>query len=526
MTTLQIRPRRKRPNAGGGGGTTPNYAALTVADAQQPDYAAYTALGVRTAAAGTAYADPVSGLTIVKTTSATVPFANSGGGVDYSSVASISHLWVNAGSNFVTVHQIFAFDGQRWLYDINLATGALSNRRQAPGAGSRDLQLAFSQNPATPRICYYIKSGANGLTILQRYNTATDTDAATGNFPHDFGPTDATADLNWLVGDRNDQWFSFGALGNGFVLAWDSANNVVKKKTVAQIATLYSPSGATIDEPHLDLDGEYVYIAAPKAGSNNLVVWKLSDDTLTDTGVLYSHLAGYRNMVVYSNGGSAQERRPPTGSPTQYLTTIQSTDGDQHRSENYIQDGGNDDWIEIDCILDGFLDDPTPAWTLHSGTAGVDAVWKFTPVYRGGNSTRMGAYGAITQQETADATRLRGQLTRVGSVGAVNAAGKMFHDAGPNVTYARALDDLDLSVGANANRMYASCPNSVHQAIAVMKLDGSSVRFVAHHYTLDNSYYHQPKACISNGGHCITFDSDMNDSDGRYDNFVVLLPVS
>ena len=67
----------------------------------------------------------------------------------------------------------------------------------------------------------------------------------------------------------------------------------------------------------------------------------------------------------------------------------------------------------------------------------------------------------------------------------------------------------------------------VHDAIALMRLDGSDARLVAHHYSLDaeRQYDAMPKATISPDGKLIIFSSNMNDSDGRVDVFAVEIPL-
>lgn len=522
--SFQIRGRLGVTPAAPSGTTDPTQ--LPVASGQLPDFAAYTGRGL---AANATYTDPVTGVTVLKLTSSTVPVANTSITHDYSSINAISHPWTSGSDTFVTAHINALSQGSgRYLVDINLTTPGYTNYRAAPGAGTRDMQFVFSQNPATPRIAYYIKNTANGWRSIARYDTSTNTDAPSGNFPKEFGGGGpATEDLQWLQQDKNDQWFACMGRASGFVIAWDATNNVTRSRTQAQIATLYSPSSAAIDEPHIDLDGVYCYIAAPKAGVNNLVQWDLGADSITDTGIVYSHLAGYRSLAVYGNGSNRQARRvPSSGAVTEYLDNDSCTDGDQHRSLNWIQSGtATDNWILIDCQGDGALSDITPTWTLHSGTAGVDAIWKATPAYRFQQSTsRMASFGAIYQQETADATRFRATLTRVASLAAVNAAGKYFHDSGINTLYCRALDDVNLST--SGDKVNVACANPVHNALALMKLDGSDVRLVAHHYAQSGSYYSQPRACLAPNGRLVMWTSDQNDNDGRSDVFVAFLPTS
>ena len=70
-------------------------------------------------------------------------------------------------------------------------------------------------------------------------------------------------------------------------------------------------------------------------------------------------------------------------------------------------------------------------------------------------------------------------------------------------------------------------PALVHDAIALLRLDGSEARLVAHHYSLDaeRQYQAMPKATISPDGKLIIFSSNMNDRDGRVDVFAFEVPT-
>jgi hypothetical protein len=70
-------------------------------------------------------------------------------------------------------------------------------------------------------------------------------------------------------------------------------------------------------------------------------------------------------------------------------------------------------------------------------------------------------------------------------------------------------------------------PALVHDAVALLRLDGSDARLVCHHYSLDaeERYEAMPKATISPDGKLVMFSSNMNDSDGRIDVFAAEVPV-
>ena len=65
----------------------------------------------------------------------------------------------------------------------------------------------------------------------------------------------------------------------------------------------------------------------------------------------------------------------------------------------------------------------------------------------------------------------------------------------------------------------------VFNSLAVFRVDGSDLRFLAHHGSTGQEYWAQPHATISPDGHVVIWGSDMGGSD-RIDTFLALLPTS
>jgi hypothetical protein len=128
---------------------------------------------------------------------------------------------------------------------------------------------------------------------------------------------------------------------------------------------------------------------------------------------------------------------------------------------------------------------------------------------------------AVRQFALNDKTQFASSLAEVAEFSALG-EGTFFYDAAKTRIYAW----LD-GGGSPAGRVEIKAPALVHDAIALMRLDGSEARLVAHHYSLDaeRQYQAMPKATISPDGKLIIFSSNMNDRDGRVDVFAVDVPT-
>jgi len=202
--------------AGGGGGGNADPTLLPVATGQTPGSPSFPG------AAGGSYLDPVTNRRVWRVTDATTPVANERGNIDYADGGPfISLPWTAAGKTKYTIlHVARVPPNNHYLVDFNYTDEVFENRR-GPVASTQELTWAFSCNPATPRIAYYMTP-----TQIRRYDTALDADANIGNFPHTpafLGGLEA----DWFSVDKDDRWFSCQKeFDGGTAGMWDSVNNV------------------------------------------------------------------------------------------------------------------------------------------------------------------------------------------------------------------------------------------------------------------------------------------------------------
>lgn len=276
-------------------------------------------------AAGASYKDPVSGVTVWKATSATVPAANSDAGHDYADGPNQAS-WVWGGDK----HTVLARgEGMGWwLVDLQRGKG-LSNWRKPPAEArpNGDLCFTFSSNPATPQIAY-VTVGSK----LVRFDTATGKVDNTGNFP----ATDWTSSC-WLQQDMNDEWFvAIGDPDLGEVVAWNSKSGVTKRKTFA-----------SFDEPHFENQGRYVLILTTHQ------IWDLVDDKVWDTdlpGTIpthWGHMASPRrffpmNDVDTGGGKMPIHRYDPSMDAWTMISDFGGYQPDFHMAGQWIQAGAPD----------------------------------------------------------------------------------------------------------------------------------------------------------------------------------------
>ena len=239
-------------------------------------------------AAGQRYADPLTGVTVLKLTSASVPASNGGVYHGYSEGGpNISQPWIGSDGN--TYYTAYVADG--WLVDIRYDTFSSSNWRRVPIDG--ETNWTFSLNPATPRIAYYVDDG-NDKTI-HRYNTATNQNANAGIFP--YTPPASGSGLSWLQVNLNDQWLVGMLNGNATVIAVRLSDGLSRS---------YSTSfygGIDIDEPHIDREFPFVYISTNDEA--NLVINLETNQVVSERDPqgldAADHEAPLRGKVVYIN---------------------------------------------------------------------------------------------------------------------------------------------------------------------------------------------------------------------------------
>jgi len=270
-----------------------------IAAGQTADFDAYGP-SLRALAAGSAYADPVTGVRVHKVTDEQTPASNERGVPDYSDGGPfISLPWSSGGTTYYTLYlQVRVGTNQHYLVDFNYTDGTFSNWRGAPTGAGNEITWSFSNNPATPRIAYYLA----GQT-LHRYDTGAMALADVGNFPHTFG---IGQNGDWLSVDMNDRWFVCQEeFDGGTVAAWDSQTDVEHL--------------AATGEPHMIRDGSFVMSAENRASNHeelngqvvsNSALLNLTTGVLTRPDQPESHPAGAANglfMSVDPNQGGGNQ---------------------------------------------------------------------------------------------------------------------------------------------------------------------------------------------------------------------------
>jgi hypothetical protein len=238
----------------------------------------------RNISAGQTYADPNTGVTVLKVTDASTPTSNSGMDKGYSEGGPhISQPWT--GTDGQTYYTLKVADR---LVDLRYGTLALTNWRNVGADGEVD--FAFSLNPATPRIGYTIED--NGTKRVSRYNTATNQIENTGNWP--WIASASGTSFEWLQNNLNDKWFVGMLNSNHTVVAFRPSDGFQRSFT-------QSATGLTIDEPHIDRELPYVYLSTSEANQQNVVGFLETGATRTPANSSWQsddHAATLRGMVT------------------------------------------------------------------------------------------------------------------------------------------------------------------------------------------------------------------------------------
>jgi len=219
---------------------------LPIAARQPPPAGTYG----RNLTSGQTYIDPVAGTMVLKLTDANTPAVNTRAYHDYSEGGPyISQPWL--GTDGQTYYTFMVGVGpNRYLVDLRYDNLALSNWRLIDLDG--DLSFAFSLDPSTPRIAFVELNSLSN--VVQRYNTATNRVENVGNWP--WRP--AAGSINWLQTQLNDTWL-LAMAGNTTVVAFRPSDGLKRS---------WAP--ANLDEPHLDREKPYAYIAAA-VGADNVI---------------------------------------------------------------------------------------------------------------------------------------------------------------------------------------------------------------------------------------------------------------
>lgn len=294
---------------------------------------------------GGTYNDPISGLPVLKVTDSRTPISNTRAHHDYSEGGPyISQAWQGTdGNTYYTL--MVAVEPNRYLVDLRYDNMTLSNWRIIDLDG--DLSFAFSLNPATPRIAFVELNSSSG--VVQRYNTATNSVDNIGNWP--WRP--AKGSINWLQTQVNDTWLV--AMGsNTTVVAFRPSDGTMRS---------YAP--ANLDEPHIDREQPYAYLAlgnqiwvcdltsgaAPFMAPGD-PAWSYQPNSLQNadhSAPLRSHIVGIAN----SSNLKYFAYNPVTNKTLSYTTPSNGAGfpGEEHRAGMWVfnnGNGGTSQWWIID----------------------------------------------------------------------------------------------------------------------------------------------------------------------------------
>ncbi len=396
------------------------------------------------------------------------------------------------GAALDTVTFCYQLVGANRFVDFNLLTGVRSNDRAAPGAQSQ-LNSGFSRLSASAQKFYYFKHDGTGNRVLTEYNSATNADIGTvknlaATFPNEFH--------QWLHISDDDDDFTFMSQQGLYFGHYRRSTNTEQKKTLVQVQAV-DGLVTSFDEPHTPHSGDGTVLTCNPART---LWWDYTTDTLTaQTGPLpdSSHGDGIGSHFV-CNSHNARDYDPAAQSAVNRYNFGEIGDSSFHFSCQ---------WTQLTAALaDRFwgrsgqadgrpLSYNNHTWVLHSGTIGVDAIYRVVLTYFGGSgqsAARMAAKGNVMQYITGR-TQYRQKFTKRATLAAVVGAGEWYFDqaggapGAANTVYVRPLDALDLT-GANNNMIYVACNPDAAERIVYGKLSASKeIRGGPFSYTLYDS---------------------------------------
>lgn len=494
-------------------GNLPTYPSGTM-----PDFVAYEALNVRGLAAGSSYADPVTGRSVLKVTDGAFPSAGNASATcgQYSSGAPPMSLPWGPSLSMRTI--ALGDSNGTYLVDYSETTGAFTNKRAAPWV-ARDLQFGFSFNPATPQICYYLKNVDVGAGTDTRHIARFDTtvgvmaDAPLGHFPKSLTGVLSDTYVTWFQFDQSDRVFAFCAGSSNEAGFWDSATDLA-----------WSQVWTVLDEPHLSADGAILLVDFN--GTSGVV--RTADGVVTHNPTSHGamgHPAVLRGGNVLQHGGGPNGDIAVRYNMVSDVETTLAISGraltgayvDAHRANQWKQ--ANTDVLDDALLIVSEQSSlfSTRSWALASGAA-----------YSAAGIYGMGLAGpnSITHvfQKNSAGTSLTQRLTKVANVAAITAPGQFCYVG--NTLTVRAFGDLDLTVTANADKIhYYDAAGLGPYGIGFYQARGDTPsRFLCHHYSSvwTGVYGEASFACVASpDGKYVAFQSTMNLEGGRHDGFLV-----
>jgi hypothetical protein len=345
----------KNGESGGGGGGTADPTQLPEARGQTPPV---TSTYGRTLTAGQTYQDPLTGVTVLKVTDLITPYPNPGMDKGYSEGGPIiSQPWMGAdGETYYTLQVA------QNLVDLRYSTLELLNWRTV--LYTAEIGLAFSLNPATPRIAYLTNDGRT----VSRYNTATNTTENTpGTWP--WIPTSEGEFLTWLQTNLNDSWLVAMFNSNNTVVAYRPSDRLQQDFTQLETAL-------DIDEPHIDRELGKVYLATNNDDRQNVVgdlltgTWMVPNNSAFQSddheAPLRGMVTGLSNFVRHSN--FYYDVRADTTVEYADASQVIGLPGDWHMAGQWVFGNGTGpaQWFIIDSY-----GTPDPTAAIQSGLIGI-----------------------------------------------------------------------------------------------------------------------------------------------------------
>lgn len=446
--------------------------------------------------------------------------------------ASISHPWVS-GTEKITVAFMKGTGQANRLVDVDVATLALTNERNCPGQISW-MAFHFSPNPATPRIAYYIKYNVNAngkYAAIAKFDTATGLDVVGGGFPKDLSAFCSNLYNVRIQISDDERYFVIQETPGGpteYVVLWDKQLDTVRTKTLAELRVVAGNPNLTVDEFPMMRNASHMAIGC--FNPPTAIVWDLTTDALSRVPALDPYLAHQDTtggLLVTGSRAGPVVYNPATGTVVQPYLAHETGDGGSHWSCQYRQDGvpDLDKWVLKSAFLDGQPVVWRPTWTLHAGTPGTDAIYRYTPQsnwFAGSGQTdaRFDLYGFLLYAAPSNQYLWVGEVQKVSALGAIVADNQYAWDMAGRVIYVRPPSGLLLAT-THAGWIAINNPSALMDAPGFVRIGGASSSFGKqvkqwfHHYTnmdyLSTPYGHVPRAQISQCGRFCLFTSNNGD---------------
>lgn len=474
-----------------------NISDLPVASGQVPRWA-----DLELPSAGGSYQDPTSGVRVWRVTDSSAPEA----GYEWNHFNSASYDHVSLSYDGGTYHVIFGrrAGGRPWMVDFERGVG-LSNYEDVSAAavGTDGIPAAdrvqFSRRD--PHVAYFTDNDG----VLHRYDAQTRQKANQAPFPKDF---QADSRVTSVFGtdflpvhfqtQQDDQWFSFRVRESSGeftgVVAWNRETGEVC--TYRDVPT----------RRHFQFEGGgWIWI---RDGSDEMHLMDLSDCSVTAEAHLPEHPDGAMGFGVARAGRRLFRLDPETGTRTFFTEQADVTNGATHHSTRWLQTMGDiSQWA-----MASYWDPRGDRVELGGFSQHEGEVYRTTDLSFNWVEDKV----AAVHQTPLGSGRWLAARSSVSEM----SEGTFHYDDASGTLYV-----WQFGGGDPTDRVRAYDPRAGFQGIMLFRLDGSEMRFVAHHWSADPAEFaEQPKATSSPDGRIILWTSNMNTFDGRVDVFLAELP--